>query len=89
MIKSRNIEKSECVLNIVYVDDRSGQNNEEHRSAKIDYDDQDGFTLVTRHRKNKVSEKFKAGKYKNKSGKYGNKSGKKGHKTTMTIENYG
>ena len=81
--------KHRSVLNIVYVDDRSGQNNEEHRSAKIDYDDQDGFTLVTRHRKNKVSEKFKAGKYKNKSGKYGNKSGKKGHKTTMTIENYG
>ena len=70
------------LLNIVYVDDRSGQNNEEHRSAKIDYDDQDGFTLVTRHRKNKVSEKVKAGKYEN-------KSVKKGHKTTMTVETYG
>ena len=58
------------LLNIVYVDDRSGNFNEEHRSAKVKYGDQDGFTLVTRHRRIKREGQYaEAGKYPGKRNK--------------------
>ena len=66
------------MLNVIYMDDRSAGNNDEHRSA--DRNDEGGFTLVTRKRRiNKEGHKVN----KSKAGKVSEKSNEsvKGHGT--------
>ena len=64
----------EQLLNIIYTDDRSGRIDEEHRNTE-----EDGFTLVTRHRRNnKEGQMPKAGKHPGKYNKAVN-----GHKTNV------
>ena len=66
--------KHRSVLNIIYTDDRSGRIDEEHRNTE-----EDGFTLVTRHRRNnKEGQMPKAGKHPGKYNKAVN-----GHKTNV------
>ena len=70
--------KHRSVLNVIYMDDRSAGNNDEHRSA--DRNDEGGFTLVTRKRRiNKEGHKVN----KSKAGKVSEKSNEsvKGHGT--------